>query len=146
MAAVVLLPSAQARDDRMLFDIRQALDSPLGHDRFDETVAFYWGDQIYPPPMQTFDIHTSERRAFAPTRTDDQACQVAFIEALAGLRDHAKEVGANAVVDIKSIYKNREFRSESQYECRAGYVVTGVALEGRMVKLPAHGISTNRPS
>jgi hypothetical protein len=139
MTAVVLMPAAQARDDRMLFEIRAALDGAQGHDRFDETVQFYWGDQPYPQPVQTFDIQTSERKAFAPTRTDDQACLAAFIEALAALRDHAKAVGGNAVVDIKSIYKNREFRSESQYECRAGYLVTGVSLEGRVVKLPGAG-------
>jgi hypothetical protein len=144
-AAVFSVPAAQAKDDRMLMDIAAALATPAGHDRFDDTVAFLWADQAYPPPLQTYDIHTTEYRAFAPTRTEDEACIVAFIEALALLRDHAKAVGANAVVDIKSIYRNREFRSDTQFECRAGYVVNTVSLEGRVVKLPEHGISTLRP-
>jgi hypothetical protein len=54
-------------------------------------------------------------------------------------------MGANAVVNIKSIYRNREFRSETDFECRAGYLVDNVSLEGRIVKLPEHGISTLRP-
>jgi hypothetical protein len=145
VAAVVLAPAAHARDDRMLLDIQPVLNGPLGKDRFDDTVQFYWAEQPFPQPLQTFDIQTSERRAFAPTRTEQQACEVAFIEALAALRDHAKELGGNAVVDIKSIYKNREFRSDSQYECRVGYVVTTVSLEGRVVKLPGAGITTSRP-
>ena len=147
VAAVVFAPAAQARDERMLFDVKGALESPEGKDRFDDTVSFFWADQAYPKPLQSFDIQTSERKSFAPTRTDAEACQVAFIEALAALRDHAKEVGGNAVVDIKSIYKNREFRSDSQYECRAGYFSTVVTLEGRVVKLPPtiSGITTSKP-
>lgn len=145
VAAVFFMPSAYARDDRMLFEIRAALDSPQGKDRFDDTIAFYWGDTPYPQPVQVFDIQTSERKRFAPTNTDEGACRDSFIEALAALRDHAKAVGANAVVDIKSIYKNREFRSDTQYECRAGYLVNGVTLEGRMVKLPGPGVTAVKP-
>lgn len=146
LAAVALALPAQARDERMLFDIRAALASPEGQDRFDDTVQFFWGDQPYPQPLQTFGIHTTERKRFAPTRTDQGACDHAFIAALAALRDHAKAAGANAVVDIKSIYRNREFRSDTQYECRAGYIVTGVSLEGRLVKLPAPGPTAVTPS
>lgn len=145
LAALVAATPARARDDRMLFNVDTTLASAEGKDRFDDTVQFYFGERPYPQPSQTFGVHTSERRVFAPSRTDDVACQLAFIEALAALRDAAKEAGANAVVDIKSIYKNREFRSETQFECRAGYVVTGVALEGRLVRLPGAGVSAVRP-
>jgi hypothetical protein len=145
VAVTALLPSAHARDEQLLFGIDEALASPAGKDRFDDTVQFFWGDRPYPEPVQSFGIFTSERKTFAPTQTDSGACEKAFIETLATLRDRAKEVGGNAVVDIKSIYKNREFRSDTQYECRAGYVVTGVSLEGRIVKLPEPGVSAIRP-
>ena len=144
--SVLVTPVAQAKDDRMLLDIAGALRTPAGRDRFDDTVQFLWADQSYPPPVQSYDVTTTEYRAFAPTRTDDEACNVAFIEALAALRDHAKALGGNAVVNIKSIYKNREFRSDTQFECRSGYLVNNVSLEGRVVKLPEHGISTLRPN
>ena len=146
VAAVALALPAQARDERMLFDVDSVLASAEGKDRFDDTVQFYFGDRTHSQPLQTFGVHTSERRTFAPVRTDAEACQRAFIEALASLRDTAKARGANAVVNIKSIYKNREFVSDTQYECRAGYFVTGVALEGRLVKLPPPGVSAVNPS
>jgi hypothetical protein len=146
LVAAAFAAPAQAKDERMLLDISAALGTPEGRDRFDDTVQFLWADQAFPPPAQSFDITTAEHRAFAPTRTDEEACYIAFIEALAALRDHAKELGGNAVVNIKSIYKNREFRSDTQFECRAGYVVNSVSLEGRIVKLPEHGISTLRPN
>lgn len=145
MAAVAFAAPAQAKDERMLLDIATALATPDARDRFDETVQFLWADQQYPPPAQTFDIFTVEHRNFAPIRTDEETCYAAFIDALAALRDHAKDMGANAVVNIKSIYRNREFRSDTQFECRAGYMVNSVSLEGRIVKLPAHGISTMKP-
>ena len=140
IAAVALAGPAQARDERLLFDIDKVLAGPQGKDRFDDTVEFYFAERPYPQPLQTFGVHTTERRTFAPVYTDLEACDRVFIEALAALRDAAKAAGANAVVEIKSIYKNREFRSETQYECRAGYVVTGVSLEGRLVKLPGPGV------
>jgi hypothetical protein len=144
VAATLAIPAAQARDERLLDDIAAALESPEGRDRFDETVEFYWGDQPHPEPLESFGIHTAERKTFAPIRTDTDACRRAFIEALASLRDRAKAAGGNAVVGIKSIYRNREFRSETEYECRGGYVVTGVSLEGRLVRLPPRGVSAVR--
>jgi hypothetical protein len=126
---------AEARDEQRLFDIAFVLASPEGRDRFDDTVRFYWAGQDTPAPEQSLDIHTSERKTFAPTRTDREACDQSFIEALAALRDAARAAGANAVVNIKSLYKNREFRSATQYECRLSYFAAGVTLEGRLVKL-----------
>ena len=139
LAAAVLASAAaapaDARDDQRLFDIAFALESPQGRDRFDETVKFFWSGQLAPEPAQAFAIHTSERKTFAPTRTEREACDQSFIEALAALRDAAKAAGADAVVDIKSLHKNREFRSATQYECRIGWFAAGVTLEGRLVKL-----------
>jgi hypothetical protein len=135
---LALVPAAaQAKDEQRLFDIAVVLASPEGRDRFDDTIRFYWSGQTAPTPLETVKIHTSERKTFLPTRTEQEACDQSFIEALAALRDAAREVGANAVVEIKSLYKNREFRSTTQYECRLGYFAAGVTLEGTLVKLPA---------
>ena len=138
-------PAAHARDEQRLCEIAAVLDSPAGKDRFDDTVQFFWADQDTPAPLQTYGIHTSERRGFSPTRTEQEACDQTFIEALAALRDAAKAAGANAVINIKSLYKNREFRSATQYECRVGYITASVTLEGRLVSLPPPGVTTLPP-
>ena len=135
LACVLAPPAAQARDEQRLFDIAFVLASPDGRDRFDDTVQFYFAGQDAPAAEQPFTIHTSERKTFAPTRTEREACDQSFIEALAALRDAARAAGANAVVNIKSLYKNREFRSATQYECRLGYFAAGVTLEGKLVRL-----------
>ena len=136
-ALLALVPAAaHAKDEQRLFDIAFVLASPEGRERFDDTIRFYWSGQTAPTALQTFKIHISERKTFSPTRTEQEACDQSFLEALAALRDAARAAGANAVVEIKSLYKNREFRSTTQYECRLGYFAAGVTLEGTLVKLP----------
>ena len=134
---LALLPvAAHAKDEQRLFDLATVMGSPEARERFDDTIRFYWTGQTAPAPLQTFKIHTSERKTFSPTRTEREACDQSFVEALAALRDAARDAGANAVVEIKSLYKNREFRSSTEYECRLGYFAAGVTLEGTLVKLP----------
>lgn len=140
LLACVLLPApAHAKDEQRLFDLASVLASPEGRDRFDDTVQFYWAGQDGPAPAQAFTVQISERKTFTPTRTEREACDQSFIEALAALRNAAKAAGANAVVNIKSLYKNREFRSPVEYECRLGYFAASVTLEGTLVRLVAPG-------
>lgn len=137
LLALLLLcaPAAHARDEQRLYEIAAALGTPEGKDRFDDTIQFFWAEQDTPAAEQSFSIHTAERKTFLPTRTEQDACDKSFIEALASLRDAARKIGANGVVGIKSLYKNREFRSATQYECRLSYFAASVTLEGRLVKL-----------
>ena len=144
--ACALPTAALARDDQRLYDIAPALASKEGRDRFDDTVQFYWAGQEAPPEQEAFAIHASTRKTFLPTRTEQEACDQSFIEALAGLRDAARKAGADAVVMIKSLHKNREFRSTTQYECRLSYFAASVTLEGRLVKLgPAGPVTAPAP-
>lgn len=41
----------------------------------------------------------------------------------------------NAVMNISSYYKKREFVSDTEFECGAGFVMAGVTLKGDLVKL-----------
>jgi hypothetical protein len=43
-------------------------------------------------------------------------------------------MGADAVIDIKSITKHNDLESATSYRCAAGGVVANVALTGRVVK------------
>jgi hypothetical protein len=135
LLACALPPDAAARDEQRLFDIAPALASSEGRDRFDDTVDFHWSGQEPPAVERSVAIHTSERKTFLPTRTEQEACDRSFIEALAALRDAARQAGVDAVVSIKSLHRNREFRSATQYECRIGYFAASVTLEGRIAKL-----------
>ncbi|MCK5205111.1 MAG: excinuclease ABC subunit A, partial [Desulfobacterales bacterium] len=64
-----------------------------------------------------------------------QACEWVFLSALLKLQERARNQGANAVINIKSNYKNNEVVSDTEYQCGAGTIFAGVALKGRIVKL-----------
>ncbi len=51
------------------------------------------------------------------------------------LQKRAKELGANAVVNIVSNYDNVEYASEAEFECHAGGIMAGVALKGDFVRI-----------
>ncbi|MGQ0586470.1 MAG: hypothetical protein ACT4PK_04640 [Gammaproteobacteria bacterium] len=136
LAGALAPAAAQAKDEQWLFDLATVMGSAQGRDRFDDTVRFYWSGQSAPGPAESLSIQTSERKTFLPMRTEREACDLSFIEALASLRNAARKAGANAVVEVKSLYKNREFRSATEYECRVGYFSASVTLEGTLAKAP----------
>jgi uncharacterized protein YbjQ (UPF0145 family) len=51
------------------------------------------------------------------------------------MQERAQKEGANAVIGIKSNYKNIERSSETEYMCGSGALMSGVALKGRVVEL-----------
>ena len=63
------------------------------------------------------------------------ACQVAMMSALLQLHKRAQSLGANAVVNINSNYKNNVVSSETEYVCGAGALMAGVALIGTFVEI-----------
>lgn len=50
-------------------------------------------------------------------------------------QDKAKEMGANAVINVVSYYKKDTFSSATEFECHAGTFVGGVALKGTYAKV-----------
>ncbi|HIF5944891.1 TPA: hypothetical protein ACX3GK_003567 [Vibrio parahaemolyticus] len=51
------------------------------------------------------------------------------------LKERAIKEGGNAVLDIKSNYKNNLTSSSDTFQCGAGTMIAGVALTGKVVKL-----------
>jgi uncharacterized protein YbjQ (UPF0145 family) len=58
-----------------------------------------------------------------------------FLSVLLKLQERARSLGANAVINIRSNYRNNEIVSEIEYQCGAGHIFAGVALKGRIVKV-----------
>jgi hypothetical protein len=93
-------------------------------------IAFYFGKQPSPPIKQKFDTYVTNRKTNSVGRPDDVVCRWAMLSALIELRNRARELHANAVINIVSYYKRDVFSSEKQYECHAGNIIAGVALRG----------------
>jgi uncharacterized protein YbjQ (UPF0145 family) len=77
----------------------------------------------------------SNRKTNAFGKSDEKACNWAFLSAMIALEKRAKQLGANAVVNIVSYYRKVEMSSMTDFECHAGAVIAGVALKGEFVKI-----------
>ena len=127
---LVAAPTAQARDSRLHLDVATAIAAGEADGTLDGTVRFHFRGA---PALSVVNRHgpaTTNRKTNALNKSDEEACRWVLMSALVALQDAAKDRGANAVVDIVSNYKGREFASATQYECGAGTLMAGVALKG----------------
>lgn len=97
-------------------------------------VAFYMSGQKHAKVAHDFGVFTSNKRTNAFNKTDEKACEIAFLSAIIALQKRATQLGGDAVVDIKSTTKNNDLDSATSYRCAAGGVIANVVLTGRVVK------------
>jgi hypothetical protein len=128
--------SADARDDRLKFAVADAMKTSDAKAKLDGSVKFYWGKQKVPGGAKMMGTFTSNKKTNFFNKSDQEACNWAWLSAMVALQDRAKREGGNAVVNIHSVYRNQEFVSEKEFECGAGSVTGGVALRGTVAKLP----------
>jgi uncharacterized protein YbjQ (UPF0145 family) len=138
LAIPVLLmatPAAAAEDAVTTHQLSAVMERPDFASQLNG-VRFYFGDQNHPAAARVIerDATTSLRtRKFG--RSSEEACQWVMLSALLQLRQHALNVGGNAVVNVRSNWSNVEWSSSTQYRCAAGFLMAGVALKGDVVRL-----------
>ena len=135
IALVIALPAA-ARDDRLKFPVQGALAKGQSYkEKLDPQIKLYFGKPSKLKVAKTIGEWTSNKKTNAFNKTDQEACDIAFISAAVSLQDRAKREGGNAVINIHSVYKNDKFESTTEYLCGAGTTMAGVALRGTVVTL-----------
>ena len=136
VAAAAAATSSYARDDRLKFPVAEALSKGQSYkEKLDPSIKLYFGAQKTPIVAKKMGEWTSNKKTNAFNKSDQEACDLAFLSAVVSLQDRAKREGGNAVVNITSIYKNEAFTSPKEYMCGAGSVMAGVALRGTVVSL-----------
>ncbi len=135
-AAFVLLLSANAlaRDTVHHFDLADIFNNPEYADRLNG-VNFYFGGQSHGKIAKSWGEYRTNKKTNAFNKSDKEACEWVMLSALLALHSRAMELGANAVVNVRSNYKNKVFVSETQYSCGAGGLMAGAALIGDVVKI-----------
>jgi uncharacterized protein YbjQ (UPF0145 family) len=131
--AALLSTAAHARDDRIKFPIQNAMT--VAGDKLGTEVKFYFGDQPHPAVSKNFGNVSTNRKTNGVGKSDQGACDWAFLSAMIALRDRALQEGGNAVINIRSNYKNTELNSSTEYDCGAGSIMVGVTFKGDIVKL-----------
>src|SRR5262245_17541425 len=125
---------ASARNDKYLLSISVALQSKDAQESPDGSVKFFFGNQVVPEIAAKLGSGSTHQRSSTRPSEDARSCNVAFIKALVALQKNAKQLGANAVVNIASYYKNNTLSSATEFECHAG-VSAHVMLKGDFVKI-----------
>jgi uncharacterized protein YbjQ (UPF0145 family) len=124
-----------ARDTKHLLPISAAMQVRDSQERLDGSVKFYFGNQKSPKVLARLGSDASNRKTNAFGKSDETACNWAFLSALVALEKRAQALGANAVINIVSYYKKNTMSSSSEFECHAGAIMAGVALKGDFVKI-----------
>lgn len=126
---------AQARDTFYMLPYKDVLALPDAQQKLDPSIRMYFGDQVHPEIVTRRGGFFTERKTNAVTKSDEGACRWVALSALLDLQERARQVGANAIVNIVSYYDKRENADSDRYECHAGNVVAGVTLKGDMVTI-----------
>lgn len=125
-----------ARDDIKDYSIKSVLDSEQGKAKLGNEVRFYFGQQKPKGKIvKRYLTVSTNQKTNAFNKSDEEACQWVFLSAMIKLRDRAIREGGNAIIDIKSNYRNNLTSSETTFKCGAGAFVAGTALKGTIVKL-----------
>jgi hypothetical protein len=132
---ILVISAVQARDTHLKLPLKDAMATADYQAKADPNIKLYFGAQEHPKPVQSFGTIKTNKKTNFFNKSDKEGCEWVFISAIVALQDAAKERSGNAVINIKSNYKNVEFVSETEYECGAGAVTGGVAFIGEIVKL-----------
>ena len=135
MGSVIVLLTAwpvSACNDKYLLPISSALQS--AREIPDGSIKFFFGKKETPKIVTPLGSYLTHQRSSTRPSEDAKACNVAFLKALVILQKRAQQLGANAVVNIASYYKNDTLSSATEFECHAG-VSAHVMLKGDLAKI-----------
>jgi len=135
VASIVSAMPAQARDSKHMMPIAAALEANDARARLGDSVKFYFGKQPTPAIAERLGTDKTSQKTNSFGKSADVSCNWAFLSALLRLQQRARELGADAVVNIVSNYKNVEMSSDTEFECHDGALMTGVALKAEFVKI-----------
>ena len=124
-----------ARDSKYMLPIAAALETPDAKQRLDGSVKCFFGSQQTPKVLTKLGTDVTNLKSNAVGKSDETACNWVFLSAMIQLEKRAKQLGANAVMNIVSYYQKNAVSSATEFECHAGAVIAGVALKGYFVQV-----------
>ena len=131
--SLALASLGHARDSASKQSIVDAMETATAKSYSD--VAFYFGDQPHSAVKKSIGTYTAKRSTNAFGKSDYDSCQWAFLSAIKSLYERALRERGNAVVNIRSITTGQETTSRTEFDCRAGNIVSKVYLKGDVVEL-----------
>lgn len=136
MAALAVAASgAMAGDDKLMMPIAGALAANDAKAKLDGPVQFFFAGQPTPKVIEKLGSDKTSQKTNAFGKSDEAVCNWVFLSNMLSLQKRAIALGANAVVNITSNYKNVENPSATEFECHVGTMMGGVAFKADFVKI-----------
>lgn len=135
VSLVLAASTATARDDIGRYSVDELLKTSKAQQTLDPEIKLFFGKQDAGKVLSTYGEVQTNKKTNAVNKSDKEACQWVMLSALKAMQQRARKEGMNAVVNISSYYKKREFVSDTEFECGAGFLMAGVTLKGDLVKL-----------
>ncbi len=123
---------AWARADRVDYPVAGALATDLAKEAL-HNLPFAFTGASHSLVERNIATGFNDRTTRSIFRSDEYACQVAFLSALKGLQERAVQMGADGVVNIRSTTRGETFRSRDRFQCVVGYLLANVSLTGDFV-------------
>ena len=133
LGAILIPAEADARETFHDLEVTGAAESELGRSKLLD-VPFYMAGQKHPKVSKDLGSFRSNKRTNSFNKSDEAACRRAFLSAIITFQERAQRMGADAIVDLRSITKHNNLDSATQFRCAAGTFVTNVALTGNVVR------------
>lgn len=132
--ATISLP-VSAADSLSHFPLSEVIEMGVAQGKLDGSVTFYLDGQSTPKRLSRMSEDVTNKKTNAFGKSSEDACNWAALSALIAFQNKAKQMGANAVVDMHSWFKKKEFKHPKNFECGKGAIMAGVTLKGTYAKV-----------
>jgi hypothetical protein len=96
--------SAFSRDDYNHYSIESAMNLEQAKEKLNKGYSYKFGSQSHAPIAKNHGNFMSNKKTNAVGKSDEFACQWAFLSAMMSFQDRISREGGNAVINIKSYY------------------------------------------
>jgi uncharacterized protein YbjQ (UPF0145 family) len=127
---------AEARNVVYTLAMDEVLRMPAAERELDGSVRFYLSGQEHMPAVIWHGEDVVRGNIRGAGEQEIESCKRAALKALVQYQEKARKLGANAIIDMVSYFKEQPYISRSAYECHAGSSTVVVVFKGSYVKLP----------
>lgn len=133
LAVASIATIAHAADRIEAYPAKNVVEDPQYADKW-AGVKFYFGNTPAPHVVRTVGETRTNKKTNGFAKAHVTSCNIAMASALISLAEDAKARGGDAIINIKSNFKNKLTSSDTDFTCGVGNLMSGVALVGEIVK------------
>lgn len=132
---LTLATGTHARNDLQEYDFQDVVEHGYEEGILDRDIRFYLIGQNHGQVIKNHGQYKSNKKTNGVNKSDFESCQWVLLSVLKTFQKRAQSLGANAVINIKSNYKGKEFVSSENFQCGVGMLMSGVALKGDVAEI-----------